>query len=78
MAENTAGKSETEKRINFSVLQKHDNEIERIIDTASSVAHYKFNSSSGVWVSLIYIVDDINQGLLESRLSLLAFLSRYI
>ena len=48
-----AGKSQTEaeKRINFSVLKKHDPKIDKIIDTASSVAHYKFNSISGVWVS---------------------------
>jgi len=30
-------------------LRKHDPEIDQIIDTASSVAHYKFLSSSGVW-----------------------------
>ena len=48
-----AGKSQTEaeKRINFSVLKKHDEKIDKIIDTASSVAHYKFNSLSAVWVS---------------------------
>lgn len=50
-----AGKSDTEKRINFSVLKNHDNEIESIIDTASSVAHYTFNASSGVWVGLTLI-----------------------
>jgi len=51
MAEKGAGKSDTEKRINFSVLKKLDPDIDKIIDTASSVAHYVFNSSSGVWVS---------------------------
>ena len=53
-----AGKSQTEaeKRINFSVLKKHDDKIDKIIDTASSVAHYKFNSTSGNWVSFSKIV----------------------
>ena len=58
----TAGKSQTEaeKRINFSVLKKHDDKIDKIIDTASSVAHYKFNSLSGVWVSPSVSVNTVN------------------
>jgi len=38
------GKTDAEKEINFSALKKHDDGIQQIIDTASSVAHYKFNS----------------------------------
>eukprot|EP00111_Clytia_hemisphaerica_P008339 TCONS_00024354-protein len=52
MAEkSSAGKAqnEEEKKINFSVLKKHDPNISKIIDTAKSVAHYQFNSSSNVW-----------------------------
>ena len=52
MAGGSSGKSETEMRINFAALKKIDENIEHIIDTASSVAHYKFNSGSGVWVSI--------------------------
>ncbi|XP_057295996.1 mRNA-decapping enzyme 1A-like [Hydractinia symbiolongicarpus] len=49
MAENMAGKTKAEMQINLSVLRKHDPEIEQIIDTASSVAHYKFNSTTNQW-----------------------------
>merc|ERR1711937_582133 len=35
-----------ELRINFAALKKHDSEIDQIIDTSSSVAHYKFNQST--------------------------------
>lgn len=42
-------KSEAEMEINFSALKKHDESIQHIIDTASSVAHYRFNSTSGFW-----------------------------
>jgi len=50
MADNKPlAKTEAEIEINFSALKKHDESIQHIIDTASSVAHYKFNSSSGVW-----------------------------
>ena len=60
-----AGKSQTEaeKRINFSVLKKHDEKIDKIIDTASSVAHYKFNSLSAVWVSYY----NLNLGTLSNK-----------
>ena len=50
-----SGKSETEMKINLSVLKKHDPDIDEIIDTASGVAHYKFRSNSGVWVRCSFI-----------------------
>lgn len=49
MAGKQLGKADAEMQINFSALKKHDQDIKTIIDTASSVAHYKFNSTSGVW-----------------------------
>ena len=50
-----SGKSEAEMKINLSALKKHDPEIDEIIDTASGVAHYKFRSSSGVWVRCSFV-----------------------
>ncbi|XP_065656948.1 mRNA-decapping enzyme 1A isoform X3 [Hydra vulgaris] len=41
--------SKAEMEINFSALKKHDQDIIRIIDTASSVAQYNFKASLNVW-----------------------------
>ena len=43
----------SEKRINLAALRKYDPAVDNILETASSVAHYKFDSSSETWVSAL-------------------------
>ncbi|XP_065067031.1 uncharacterized protein LOC135692708 [Rhopilema esculentum] len=38
-----------ERRINFAALKKQDKHAEGILDTASSVAHYKFDATTEKW-----------------------------
>ena len=41
----------TQRRINITALRKQDPSAGNILDTASSVAHYKFDATTERWVS---------------------------
>ena len=46
--------AETQTRINLTALKRRDPYIEKILDSATHVAIYTFNPTSGEWVRTIF------------------------